>query len=650
MNQLFSTILNELVYGYLVGKKLPYISLNFNKKSLLYSIQNEYYKHTLIGNIITLLDYYMKCYINGGFFKEEFIYEWHKNRNTDRKYLKSNLILFHKYLMEYFGDINKFEYYTIDEFINDNKIREEHKFKSAFRIIGKLRSKIDTYKDVLIPDFDYDVQSDLYPFPSLKNDANAIKELERAIEITRKLIYINMEKVPYFQPYFELLRIITFCIHYLPNIQECGLFPDLSDSIQNKYPGIPYVKNVPPVFPQLPISNKLNIEIDVHFKDILKLMNENEIKYINKVISDSYLEKMENNEQYNQILFNILDKAYREKIKEKLGKENEYLLMYFNLKRKGFDKMKNMFLDMLNYLIYEKLKSGYLDLFKTVKTYKFIFGEISNNYDLEKLKTMNTLKKIENFINDFVSMIYVSLDSSDEKMRDEKNKIVEKVKESGKNEINKQINIMVSEQRKLLYEKLKNTLRVNNILNDPKNKDLLKTNKQKIEDNINNQVNKKIESIEIKFTEEKSKILYEIEQNINKLSNNLIEISNKLKNYNLLNKNENYDSNYYFKYKMNFPKIDFDSDINLDNINTKYIGGCLIGINNDIILNNIIMNNETYQIIKQNNQMNFNYENKFYVIKSKLKQGFAYSELALINSFKIVDKNQNEIGNLLNRK
>ena len=41
---------------------------------------DEYYKNTLTGNILTIIDYYLKCYVNGGFFKEEFIFNWQNNR------------------------------------------------------------------------------------------------------------------------------------------------------------------------------------------------------------------------------------------------------------------------------------------------------------------------------------------------------------------------------------------------------------------------------------------------------------------------------------------------------------------------------------------------------------------------------------------
>ena len=41
LNEVFLTILHELSIGYLSDKKLPFISLNFNKESLLYSIMDE---------------------------------------------------------------------------------------------------------------------------------------------------------------------------------------------------------------------------------------------------------------------------------------------------------------------------------------------------------------------------------------------------------------------------------------------------------------------------------------------------------------------------------------------------------------------------------------------------------------------------------
>ena len=84
IDEIFQTILKEISYGFLYNKNLPFISLHFNKNGLLYSVMDEYYKETLTGNILTFIDYYLKSYVNGGFFKEEFIFDWFKNKNTDK--------------------------------------------------------------------------------------------------------------------------------------------------------------------------------------------------------------------------------------------------------------------------------------------------------------------------------------------------------------------------------------------------------------------------------------------------------------------------------------------------------------------------------------------------------------------------------------
>ena len=83
INQVFQTILTEIYGGFIGEGILPYVSLNFNNNGLLYSIMPNYYKKTLTGNILGYLDYFLKGFVNGGFFKESFSNEWYKNKNTD---------------------------------------------------------------------------------------------------------------------------------------------------------------------------------------------------------------------------------------------------------------------------------------------------------------------------------------------------------------------------------------------------------------------------------------------------------------------------------------------------------------------------------------------------------------------------------------
>ena len=58
----------------------------------------KYYKKTLIGNILGYLDYFLKGFVNGGFFKEDFVNKWYLTKNIDPNYLNSNFINLKVYL------------------------------------------------------------------------------------------------------------------------------------------------------------------------------------------------------------------------------------------------------------------------------------------------------------------------------------------------------------------------------------------------------------------------------------------------------------------------------------------------------------------------------------------------------------------------
>ncbi|OUM63765.1 hypothetical protein PIROE2DRAFT_9628 [Piromyces sp. E2] len=216
IDQVFSTILNELAIGYLADKKLPFISLNFNKEGLLYPIMDEYYKHTLVGCVITMLDYYLKCYVNGGFFKEDFVYAWQKTKNTNKFDLEKNFLNIKMYLLSIYKDKNKIFYSSLND-IKSTNFEEKQIFLSAFRIVGKMDNKIKYHKDLLLPQCYYDVEYDIDISPVFKADAtfdpekqNIINDNEKAHKLMAFLVKLYMNDVPYFKPYFELLNIITF--------------------------------------------------------------------------------------------------------------------------------------------------------------------------------------------------------------------------------------------------------------------------------------------------------------------------------------------------------------------------------------------------------------------------------------------------------
>ncbi|ORX81639.1 hypothetical protein BCR32DRAFT_244755 [Anaeromyces robustus] len=310
MEQVFSTILYELSVGYLVDKKLPFISLNFNKEGLLYPIMDEYYKHTLVGCILTMLDYYLKCYVNGGFFKEEFVYEWQKTKNTDKLYLDENFYNMKMYLVSVHGDKNKIHYKSLND-MKSTEFTKKRIFSSAFRIIE--------YDIDISPDFKASATYDM-------NKQKIIEDNEKVHKLMTLWIKKYMNSVPSLKPYFELLNIITFCIHYLPNIQACGLFPDLSDTlIKNKNK---YIANIPHIFPPLPVKKTIKVEVSFTMKELMNMLSESQKKILNTLISIQFLElecNLELMEKNNRLIEKEITIYMNKKIKKLLG-ENAYLV------------------------------------------------------------------------------------------------------------------------------------------------------------------------------------------------------------------------------------------------------------------------------------------------------------------------------------
>ncbi|VHO04423.1 ankyrin repeat domain-containing protein [Candidatus Rhabdochlamydia sp. T3358] len=66
-------ILRELAIGIYMHGTVPFFSLHFNQNAELFSVIHPAYQDTLVGRVIGMLDYFMKGYLNGGVFQEEFV-------------------------------------------------------------------------------------------------------------------------------------------------------------------------------------------------------------------------------------------------------------------------------------------------------------------------------------------------------------------------------------------------------------------------------------------------------------------------------------------------------------------------------------------------------------------------------------------------
>ena len=220
IEQIWSTILYELSSGFLVEKKSPKINLSYNNEELLYSEMYDYYKNTLIGHILLFLDYFMKGFLHGGFFDEDFIYNWEKTKNISFSYLQENFNELKRYL--YKQNLNDLDYDILSIFSDDdiNYKNEKNIFFCKVRIIGLLRSRINIFKNIFFPELYYTINGEMEIDPIIFNNeieeyASKISELNTKLKQQKLLIYMNFKNIPYFQGYLFLLNLITFAIHTL---------------------------------------------------------------------------------------------------------------------------------------------------------------------------------------------------------------------------------------------------------------------------------------------------------------------------------------------------------------------------------------------------------------------------------------------------
>ena len=132
----FQTIVSEVQAGLQHTRQLPFVSLHFNENALLYSVMHPFYRHTLLGSVLTYLDYFLKGFVNGGFFPVSFVREWEQTRTTDIDILNKHLHIIKKIL-----PASCKSYYRSYSQLLPRDQSEPNVYSSAFRIIGRMKTE-----------------------------------------------------------------------------------------------------------------------------------------------------------------------------------------------------------------------------------------------------------------------------------------------------------------------------------------------------------------------------------------------------------------------------------------------------------------------------------------------------------------------------
>lgn len=172
-------ILRELAIGIYAHSTVPFFSLHFNQNADLVPIIHPVYKNTLVGRVISMLDYIMKGYLNGGVFNEEFIDQWSKNPNWDPSSDSAlkQMIDFTEHCATHLEGQDK-KYISlrmalqgIKEMHNSsdeaNILKNFSGFRNSFRIIAKQNS-IQKEGNLFAIDSDFDVLYTINPSPEYK--------------------------------------------------------------------------------------------------------------------------------------------------------------------------------------------------------------------------------------------------------------------------------------------------------------------------------------------------------------------------------------------------------------------------------------------------------------------------------------------------
>ncbi|WP_404664946.1 ankyrin repeat domain-containing protein [Rhabdochlamydiaceae symbiont of Dictyostelium giganteum] len=267
-------ILRELAIGIYVHDTIPFFSLHFNEQSDLYPIIHPAYENTLVGRVISMLDYIMKGYLNGGVFNEKFIDEWHSDPNWEKRdgAALKEMIDFHQYCEEHqisdymslrelqqkMGieiDPEAFQQVHLD--YESPSLKEFKGFRNSFRIIAK-QNTIQKKDNLFVIDADFDVLYTIEPSLEYKVAVQdyakkhlifppSYQKLEQAYQLFCVKIHDHMVKLPLCRDYFAMLGIINFFSGYFSTLKAYRKIPVLPSMAPL------LMKKVPLLFPSLPI-------------------------------------------------------------------------------------------------------------------------------------------------------------------------------------------------------------------------------------------------------------------------------------------------------------------------------------------------------------------------------------------------------------
>lgn len=347
----------EIFAGIYAHDAVPFFSLHFNERRDMYPVIHPVFQNTLVGQVISLLDYYMKGFLNGGYFDQETIATWHSIDDAQQKadFLNDRLINVSK-LVNDSGLEGGFSVKAIiqglelrDANNSDQPIIEENPIfsdysgcRNSFRIIAKQNSFKKT-ENLFTLDGDFDVLytielnpqylEELHKFRQVHGaDPKAYSRLIEAYEMMCGQIKEVMPQIPQFTELFQLLKLTNFLCYYFKTLKLANKAPSIPDQeIESSAPA-----HCPPSFPSLPIWQVKNDNfVELNEKTLYRALGEVkgdivsflEQAHENTVVTASLIDRVSAKliTFFNSRRSYVIDKFEEKVQKFTVGQLNEYL-------------------------------------------------------------------------------------------------------------------------------------------------------------------------------------------------------------------------------------------------------------------------------------------------------------------------------------
>jgi ankyrin repeat protein len=301
-NEELRQLIRELAIGIYVHDTVPFFSLHFNTSGQLYPVIHPVYANTLVGKVISWLDYIMKGYLNGGVFSEKFVEEWNKD---NKKEGLEDLIDFKEYCQRTLLDEDK-KYTSLQELLypsnNDKKdpsiIKNLGEYSNSFRILA-VQKTVQKNDGIFAIDWDFKVEYTIECSSSCQNTLDAYSNLHNAshplhtrmvdcFDAMKKAVHDHMIKLPLCQKYFSMLGLISFLSNYFYTLKKHGKEPILEPA--------PYKskEKCPSMFPNLPVGDYRTEKIKLEFKSILHSIISNHEKKLQQYLEGTLQASDEN--------------------------------------------------------------------------------------------------------------------------------------------------------------------------------------------------------------------------------------------------------------------------------------------------------------------------------------------------------------------